>query len=63
MNPFEVLKKEINDKVTQLKDWIAAGQAKDYAEYLKVCGEIKGLLTTRQNILDLEQRLEHSDDE
>jgi len=45
------------------RDWIGSGQAKDYPEYQKVCGEIKGLLFARQEILDLKRKLENSDDE
>lgn len=63
MNAFEALVHELNQKIIQLKDWIASGQAHDYSEYQKVCGEIKGLLTAQQYILDLKLRMEHSDDE
>jgi hypothetical protein len=54
-----MLDKEIIGK----RDWIGSGQAKDYSEYQRVCGEIKGLLFARQEILDLKRKLENSDDE
>jgi hypothetical protein len=63
MTALEVLLQQINDRVTQLKDWIGGGQAVDFNEYNKMVGEIKGLLFCRQNILDLKQKMEHSDDE
>ena len=63
MTALEVLIQQIDDKVTQLKDWVGGGQAVDFNEYNKMSGEIKGLLFCRQNILDLKQKMEHSDDE
>ena len=63
MDAFESLMSEIDKKVTQLSDWISGGQAKDFGDYQKTCGEIRGLLTSRQYITDLKQRLEHSDNE
>jgi len=63
MDPFENLMSEIDKKVTQLSEWISGGQAKDFGDYQKTCGEIRGLLLSRQYITDLKQRLEHSDNE
>ena len=50
---FENIKKAV-DKVKQ---------AEDFGDYQRTCGEIRGLLTARQYITDLKQRMEHSDDE
>jgi hypothetical protein len=63
MTAFEALLDEIDKKVEQLSSWISGGQAKDFGDYQKTCGEIRGLLTSRQFITDLQKRLEHSDDE
>lgn len=60
---LEHLIKQINDKVLQLQEALADDNVKDYAEYKKTCGEVKGLLTARLYILDLQQRLRTSDDE
>lgn len=57
------LSKKIDDKVSQLQDALADGNASDYAEYKKVCGEVKGLLTARLFISDLQERLKTHDDE
>jgi hypothetical protein len=62
MDPLDVLTIELDKSVVQKRDWVASGQAKDYAEYQKICGEIKGLLFARQEILDLKQTMEHSDE-
>jgi hypothetical protein len=62
MDPLDVLLIELDKSVVQKRDWVASGQAKDYAEYQKICGEIKGLLFAKQEILDLKQTMEHSDE-
>ena len=62
MDPLDVLTIELDISVVQKRDWVASGQAKDYAEYQKICGEIKGLLFAKQEILDLKQTMEHSDE-
>ena len=62
MDLFEVITKEVNDKVDQLKDALAAG-VQSFDEYRALCGEIKGLLFVKAYIRDLKQQLENSDDE
>jgi hypothetical protein len=63
MDISDVLVDELDKKIEQLKEWIGSGQAQDFTSYQKVCGEIKGLLTAKQQILDLKQHMENSDDE
>ena len=62
MDAFEVLVLEIDKDVSGKRDWVASGQAKDYADYQRMCGEIHGLLLARQEILDLKQKMENSDE-
>ena len=54
---------ELDEKVKQLKDHLAAGRATTLEEYKQLCGEIKGLLFARQYVTDLKRNLENSDDE
>jgi len=63
MDVLEVLSNEVDKKVQQLKEWLGSGQAHDYPGYQRVCGEIRGLLIAKQQILDLKQNLENSNDE
>jgi len=63
MDALDVLVDELDKKIKQLKEWVGSGQAQDYPSYQKVCGEIKGLLIAKQQILDLKQHMENSDDE
>lgn len=62
MDAFDVLVEQADDKVTQLKEFLAEGRAETYEEYKRICGEIKGLLTVRGYALDLKKRLEQSDE-
>lgn len=59
---FNHLLKQIDEKVRWLEESLGSGVAKDYAEYLKMVGEISGLLTVRLNIQDLRKNLENDDD-
>lgn len=56
------LMSQIDSKVLQLQEALADDNVKDFAEYKKICGEVKGLLTARLYITDLQKRLEHQDD-
>jgi hypothetical protein len=60
---LEHLAVKVDDKILQLQEAIADGNAADFAEYKKMCGEIKGLLTARSYIKDLQERLTHDDDD
>ena len=60
---LKLLSEKIDDKVAQLQETLGSGSAKDYVEYKAMVGEIKGLLTARLNIQDLQKNLEESDDD
>lgn len=62
MDALDVVVEQTDEKVTQLKDYLAEGKAETFEEYKRICGEIKGLLTARGYALDLKQRLEQSDE-
>ncbi len=62
MNGFEVLIQQADEKVDQIKEYLAEGKADSFEDYKKLCGEIRGLLIMRGYALDLKQRLETSDD-
>jgi hypothetical protein len=62
MDVFDALVQELDKELVQKRDWVANGQAKDFADYQRMCGEIHGLLIARQEVLDLKQKMEHSDE-
>jgi hypothetical protein len=59
---LEVLVEQVREKRQQIVDAVSTSAAKDYAEYQKLCGEIRGLSIAEGYILDLMKRLEFSDD-
>lgn len=62
MDAFEVIIKEIDEKVQQLSEYVSSGNATSYEEYKRTCGEIRGLLTARSYAADLKKRMENSDE-
>lgn len=62
MDVFEILVKQADEKINQLKDHLAEGRAETFEEYKKLCGEVRGLLIMRGYTLDLKQRMENADE-
>ena len=60
---LEVLLKQVRDKRDQIVEAVANNAAKDYSEYQKLCGEIRGLSIAEGFILDLADQMERNDDE
>jgi hypothetical protein len=61
MTGLELLTKQLDDKVNQLKDAVIVGNL-DHVQYQKLCGEIRGLLTAKGYVIDLKERLENSNE-
>jgi hypothetical protein len=59
---LEILVEQLDNKVQQLQEHVASGRPESFEEYKRTCGEIKGLLTARGYVLDLQQRMEQSDE-
>jgi hypothetical protein len=59
---LEVLLKQVRERRDQLIIAVSQSAAKDFAEYQKLCGEIRGLSTTEGYILDLAKLMEQSDE-
>ena len=57
MDAFGILVQQADEKIMQLKDYLAEGKAESFEEYKKLCGEVRGLLIMRGYVLDLKQRL------
>jgi hypothetical protein len=62
MDSLDVVVQQTDEKVSQLKNYLADGRCEDFEDYKKTCGEIRGLLIARGYALDLKQNLESSDD-
>ena len=61
MTGLELLVKQLDEKIEQLKESVVVGNL-DHVQYQKLCGEIRGLLTARGYVLDLKDKLEKSDE-
>ena len=59
---LNIVVKTIDNKVVQLQEALADGRVENFEEYKKVCGEIRGLLTARNYITDLNKAMESSDE-
>ena len=59
---LEVLLRQVRERRDQLILAVSQNAAKDFAEYQKLCGEIRGLSTTEGYILDLAKLMEQSDE-
>ena len=62
MDAFDVLLKEIDDKLQQLKEFLAEGKAETFEDYKRLCGEIRGLLTAKEYTIVLKRKLESLDE-
>jgi hypothetical protein len=59
---LEILLEQVRQKRHQIVEAVSTSAAKDYAEYQKLCGEIRGLSMAEGYILDLAKQMEFSDD-
>jgi hypothetical protein len=62
MNELQAVIKNIDDKISQLNDFLPSGRVGSFEEYKAICGEIKGLLFARNYALDLQKTSEESDE-
>jgi len=54
---------KLDERRTELVNFLSQGSIKDFPEYQKLCGVIKGLDIAKKTITDLAKRLETDDDE
>jgi len=59
-NSFDYLRKVLRNKMNETADNISTGGAVDFPEYKQMCGVIEGLATAERELLDLQEKLEHS---
>jgi hypothetical protein len=59
---LEIIIQQVRDKRQQIVEAVSNSAAKDYSEYQKLCGEIRGLSIAEGFILDLAKTMELSDE-
>ena len=62
MTELELLVKQFDEKINQLKDAVVLGNYESFEDYKKSCGEIRGLLIAKGYILDLKEKMERMND-
>ena len=62
MTALEAIVDHLEKQISSIEEWLGSGQAKDYSEYQRMCGEIQGLLSAMQYTSDLKNKLESSDE-
>jgi len=62
MDHLEYLLKEYQDRMQFLTDGLAQGNIPTIEEYRYICGQLRGLEAACGIIVDLQKRLEHSND-
>lgn len=60
---LDFLLREYKDRIDMLEQALARGNATSYEEYKYICGQLRGLEAACGIIIDLKQKVEHSDDE
>lgn len=54
--------RDLLEKMDTMKNEVSRGAAKDFSEYQLMCGEIRGLTTAYNNLVDLVRHLEQDDE-
>lgn len=62
MKEIEIIVGHVDEKVSQLRDYLADGKSENFEEYKRICGEIRGLLVAKGYALDLKQTMEKADE-
>jgi len=60
---LDLLTSWLDQRITLIQKTLGDGSAKDFSEYRRLVGEIKGLLFARLNIQDLRSKLEELNDD
>lgn len=63
MTELQWIRKELNERMTQLAEGIAAGQCQGFDDYRRACGELRGLEYAMSLLTEIQQRQEKHDDE
>ena len=62
MKEIEIIVGHVDEKVNQLRDYLAEGKSENFEEYKRICGEIRGLLIAKGYALDLKQTMENAEE-
>lgn len=63
MTPIQLLFQKIDDHISSMTAAMASGRCADFGAYQKLCGTIHGLSLAKEEIEDLQKRLEQDLDD
>jgi hypothetical protein len=58
MDVLDLMLEKIKERYEDVKEDLAAGVAKDYAEYRYICGVMNGLLSVKTYVEDMKRTME-----
>lgn len=58
----DALRKKIRDDMNTKADQLASGFCRNFEDYQKLCGEIRGLAQAEEHLLDLAKKVEKDDE-
>ena len=62
VNFASTLRKQLRDQMNNYADDLATGQCQNFDQYQKLCGVISGLAIAEGLLLDLQEKVEKSDE-
>jgi hypothetical protein len=62
MTELEFLRKQVREEMRVITETLAAGKAKDFADYREMCGVARGLQIAHNLIAEMAERIENSDE-
>jgi hypothetical protein len=62
MTELEFLRKQVREEMRVITETLAAGKAKDFADYREMCGVVRGLQIAHNLIAEMAERIENSDE-
>ena len=63
MDVLDIVVNEIDERLKPVEAAILAGRADTFDEYKRLCGEVRGILTAREIITAVRDKMETFDDE
>lgn len=63
MNVLETINSKLQEKKTQISEFVTGGKAIDFANYAALVGEIRGLSYAMNEIKDMNDKLVKEDNE
>ncbi len=54
---FDLIQSKLRENLNSISDSVSTGNAKDFAQYQRLVGQIEGLALAERELLDIKERL------